>query len=257
MSSGWNALIENLPELATARGLLRASLMIFVPVIIVLGALWFIREVSAFLALVLQIAVYALAHRLLSDFYSPGNRPYSEAYFGRLLPAVGLHIASLAFILFSSVPDAAAERIVPPLIGIPVALYLVITGSAILARAWRAAGIATLSGMFVYFPNDSEPVGSSVYAIVRHPVYAGMARIALGFAALNGAAFAWVLALLFVFVYQSRWIDLEEREMAARFGDRYRPGDRPAMFPSSSAGEVDLLRRAFVGKPASAEVTSA
>jgi protein-S-isoprenylcysteine O-methyltransferase Ste14 len=256
MSSGWNALVENLPELGTPRGLLRAALMIAVPLIIALGTLWFLRERSAFLAVVVQLAIYAVAHRLLADFFSPGNRPYAEAYFNRFLPVVGLHVASLAFILFSSVPTAELELIVPRFIGLPVALYLLITGGALVARAWRETGTATLSGMFVYFPNDVDPVTSSVYGIVRHPVYAGLARVALGFAALNGSAFAWVLALLFVFVYQPRWIDLEERELATRFGDRYRPGDRPAMFPSSPAGEVDLLRRSFIGKSPSAEITS-
>ncbi len=260
MNRGWTALVEHLPEISTPRGFLRAALMILLPFGLALGALWFLRPKSALFTLIAQIAVLMLARLLLADLLRPGRRAYAEAFFNRFLPTIGLHAATVLFILTSSAAGAVYERMFPPFLGGLVFLYLAVTGAGLLWRAGREAGIETLANLYVYFPDDAAPVSSSVYGEIRHPWFAGLARVALAFAALNGAAFAMVLAMLFVFVYLPSWIQLEEPELAERFGESYASvaAGRPAMFPSSLAGEVDLVRRVFLGAaPSSAEASSA
>lgn len=260
MNRGWNALVDHLPEISTPRGFLRAAIMILLPFGISLGVLWMLRPRSAFLTLVAQVAVLLLARFLLADLLQPTRRPYADAFFNRFLPTVGLHAATVLFILTSSVADVAYEAVIPSVLGFVAFVYLGATGAGLLWRAGREAGIETLSNLYVYFPDDAPPVSGSVYSEIRHPWFAGLARVALAFAALNGTAFALVLAMLFVFVYLPSWIQLEEPELAERYGESYASfaARRPAMFPTSLAGEVDLVRRVFMGgTSSSADATSA
>lgn len=254
-------LVEHLPELGTARGLLRAFGTVLITGLIAIGLLWLLEPRSAFLALVIQLAVYGVAYWLMGDFLAPGHLHYAEAFFNRALPAMGLHLATVLFVLTSSSRAEEVPRLIPPAIGVILGAYLVLTGIGIAARALREAGVDTLAGLPMYFPEAGRLVTGSVYSVIRHPNYAGLARIALGFAMLAGTPFALMLALLFVAVYQPRWIDREEQELRKRLGDDYSSfaSSRPALFPTSADEELALVRGIFRGSeaPANAEDTSA
>lgn len=255
-SSGWSVLTDKVPELSSARGLLRALAMGFLPFVLAFVALkLFDRPGWRFLVLIVQLALYALTYRLLRDlFQGPREgRAYTDAFFGRFLPAAGLNLASLAFILFNSgrwvLQGQEAGATIFPNAWISwlfrfAALYLIVTAVLLMLRSVQAAGIDSLSCVYVYYADEGRPVEGGIYALVRHPAYAGLDRIALAFGIWNGSAFALLLAVLFVAVWHPAWYGLEETELGARFGEGYRDYRErvPAVLPRGlPAGELALL----------------
>lgn len=255
-SSGWSILTHKIPELGAARGWLRALAMGFLPFVLALLALrLFDRPGWRFLALLLQLGIYVLTYRLLGDFFRGPRegRAYTDAFFGRFLPAAGLNLASLAFVLFNQgrwvVPgqELGASLFPGPLVTWLFrlgALYLIVTAVFLLLRGLQAAGPDTLAGVYVYYADEGRPVEGGIYGLLRHPVYAGLDRVALAFGIWNGSAFALLLAVLFVAVWHPAWYGLEETELGARFGEGYRDYRErvPAVVPRGlPAGELALL----------------
>jgi protein-S-isoprenylcysteine O-methyltransferase Ste14 len=247
---GLHSLVDKVPELGTPRGFLRALLSFGVPLGFALLVFTQLDVRWPFLALVWQLLLYGTAYFLAADFFSPRpGLPYAEAFFNRLLPAGGLIWASLLYVMMNNgAPTPGgfepAARLIPQIVGIPLALYLGLTGVAMIITAARAAGVDTLAGAYMYYPDEGRRITSSLYGIVRHPVYGGMARLALAFALANSTAFGLLLGVAFVFAWEPRWIGLEERELVRRFGDEYRDTMQrlPAVFPAFPEGELDLLR---------------
>ena len=246
---GLSILTEKVPDLTTPRGALRAGLTLFGLFIIVLWILDTADSVWPFLALILQLIVYVVVRWLLSDFFN-GRRdrmPYTDALFGRFLPAAGLNLATLLFVLTNDgggvMVKGVTVTLIPGLLGKLAAVYLLITGALLIFRTVRAVGFDTLAGMYIYYPDEGRQVTDATYKLLRHPLYAGMDRFALGFAFWNGTTLALLYALIYVFIFHPTWYRLEETELVDRFGDSYREyRDRvPAVMPASLAGEVTLL----------------
>lgn len=89
---------------------------------------------------------------------------------------------------------------------------------------WMRA-IATLGKLFsvnVDITDDHRIIDTGAYAHVRHPAYAGMLTVMLGYGVASGD---WLVAIVFVavplaaFLYR---ISVEERALLERFGDAYR-----------------------------------
>jgi protein-S-isoprenylcysteine O-methyltransferase Ste14 len=110
-------------------------------------------------------------------------------------------------------------------------------------RAVQVAGVDTLLGAYSYFPDEGRFLRWSVYEALRHPAYAGLARLALAFGLWNSSAYALLLAVLFVAVWQPLWYGIEERELVERLGDDYRAYRErvPALVPASPADELTVL----------------
>jgi protein-S-isoprenylcysteine O-methyltransferase Ste14 len=248
---GWNTLIEKVPELATVRGFLRAAATFLGVLAITLIALLIAEGWSPFLALVLQLAVYLLLRWLIGAFFR-GRKdrvPYHDAFFNRFLPASGLNLASMLYVLLTAGapgPDGPLG-IIPAVVAWPGAAYLVASALLLFARAFQAAGVDTLFGVYVYYPDEGHQVDTQAYTVLRHPVYAALDRLTLAFGLWNGTAFALLLATVFVAVWHPAWYGIEERELVERFGDRY-AGYReavPAVVPSGLAGERLLWQTLF------------
>jgi protein-S-isoprenylcysteine O-methyltransferase Ste14 len=249
-------LTDKIPELTSPRGFLRAAVVLFGVLFLTFAALLALdARLHPFLALLLQLALYFVAHRILADFFR-GRRhmPYHEAFYNRFLVTAGINFGSLLFILANNggLPyDAEPVRLVPRAIGALLALYLGATGLALAFRAVQAAGVDTLAGLYNYYPDEGRLVKGGIYDILRHPAYAGLDRLALAFAAWNGSAYALVLALIFVFVWHPAWIGLEEAELTERLGDQYAAyrNKVPAVMPADPAAELALLETLARGLP--------
>jgi protein-S-isoprenylcysteine O-methyltransferase Ste14 len=255
---GLSILIDKLPELGTPRGFGRAVLMFGGTFVVALLVLVFLDGRAPYLAVAFQLAVYVVAFFLIRDFFRPRPAfPYSEAFYNRYLPAAGLSLASLAYVVQArGVPEDGAEvYLVPPWIAYPIALYLGLSAIGLLWAALRTAGIDTLSGVYMYYPNEGRRITSSVYAVVRHPLYGGLTRAAIAFALMKGTAYALFLGTLYVWAWMPRWRELEERELHARFGDEYGAyaARVPAVFPASAEQELALLRSILRARPEAAD----
>jgi len=251
---GWDVLTTKVPELGRAGGLGRAVLT---PVAVFGVALALLLLLDSpdwrWVALLLQLFIYGLTYWLLGGFFGGprDRRPYSDAFFNRFLPAVGLNIASLSYVLFNNgqtVVEGGKDIILPTsvisfFLFRGVAIYLVASAVVLMARSAQIAGADTLAGVYVYYSDEGRPIQADIYGILRHPVYAGMDRLALAFGLWNGSPYALFLAVLFAAVWHPIWYGLEERELIARFGDTYRTYREtvPAVVPRNlPAGEISM-----------------
>jgi protein-S-isoprenylcysteine O-methyltransferase Ste14 len=246
---GLSTLVEKVPDLTTPRGIGRALLMGLGVLIGALAVLRLIDSFFAFGALLVQLGLYAVNRMLLADFFN-GRRDrmsYTDGFFGRFLPAAGINLASLLFILSNGggATDAKGHLIAltPWLIGRPIALYLFVTAGLLFWRSLRVTGVDTLAGAYIYYPDEGKQINDATYRLLRHPVYASMDRLALGFALWNGSALALLLAVIFAALWHPVWYGMEEAELIERFGDSYREymARVPATMPSGPAGEINLL----------------
>ena len=116
---------------------------------------------------------------------------------------------------------------------IVLGLWLLIIGGSLWARSIFAFGIDNLVLLYVYFPEEGKLVNSNIYSILRHPVYAGLLRVIVGLALLNGNANSLAF-ILFAPLGLFGWIRLvEEKELIKRFGSSYLDYRRrvPAFWP--------------------------
>lgn len=241
---GMPALMDKVPELHTPNGILRAAASFLGVLAILLFALIWIEGVSPFLALVLQLAAYGLNHYLLRSFFRGREEhlPYNEAFFNRFMIAAGINVASMLYILLNHGGDVEAVSLVPGPLAWLAAIYLIASAVLLFVRGLRTAGVDTLFGVYIYYPDEGRQLDEAVYEVVRHPVYAALDRVAIAFGLLNGTPYALFLAVFFVAVWHRVWYEMEERELIARFGDPYRAYRErvPAVTPSSVSAEYAM-----------------
>jgi protein-S-isoprenylcysteine O-methyltransferase Ste14 len=258
---GLNVIIEKIPELLTPRGILRAVATFLGLFLVALFVLLWLDGHWPLGAVVAQLVIYGVLHWLLRAFFQGREErlSYDEAFFNRFLISAALNLASILYILMTHGGAVlGATRLVPGWLGWLGGLYLLASAALLFVRGIRAAGVDTLAGVYIYYPNEGRRIEDSVYKLLRHPVYAAMDRVALAFGLINGTPFALLLAVFFIAVWHPRWYGLEERELVSRFGDEYRAyAERvPATMPGSLTAEVALwetLTRRVV-KPADGSV---
>jgi len=149
-----------------------------------------------------------------------GELAYRNAFMHFTLPGLALIFATVAHISF--MPGPAIPRywwaVLFPYFG----WYFVIIGAILWLRAVYTFGIDNLTMLYVYFPEQSRQVNSNIYSILRHPVYAGGLRLAIGLALLNANAFSLFFSLIVMPLILFSWVRLvEEKELVERFGTGY------------------------------------
>jgi protein-S-isoprenylcysteine O-methyltransferase Ste14 len=72
------------------------------------------------------------------------------------------------------------------------------------------------------FEKSSSLVTTGAYRICRHPMYLGFALILVGLAMLMGTATPFVVIPAFVALIETTFVRVEERMMAATFGESWR-----------------------------------
>jgi protein-S-isoprenylcysteine O-methyltransferase Ste14 len=91
----------------------------------------------------------------------------------------------------------------------------------VLGAAEVALGASELGPHLTAVPrprHDGELVEHGIYRLVRHPIYAGVMQLGIGWAAFTGSAPAFAAALALVV-----WLDLKARREEAWLADHY-PG---------------------------------
>lgn len=144
------------------------------------------------------------------------------------LPVIFAAIAHNAYLPGQRLPLGWAALVV-----FVVGLYLVVTGLVLWGRAIFTFGFDNLAMLYVYFPDEGRVVESSIYAIIRHPVYAAVIRIGLALGLWRGTWFSIAFGL-FMPVGLTLWLRLvEEPELIERFGQGYATYRRnvPAFWP--------------------------
>ncbi len=174
-----------------------------------------------------QIVVLALGFLVMGLFFSRkksykekyGELAYRNAFAHYGLPGLALILAAVAHAGYMNGPQ------IPPgwwtLVFTLLGWLMLIIGAALWVRSIFAFGADNLALLYVYYPEEGQIVNSSIYSILRHPVYAGVLRIGIGLALLNGNANALAFAILMPLGLFG-WIRLvEEKELIERFGQPY------------------------------------
>ncbi len=96
-----------------------------------------------------------------------------------------------------------------------------IVGATLWIRGIFAFGFDNLALLYVYYPEEGKIVNSNIYSVLRHPVYAGVLRVIIALALLNGNGNS-IAFILFAPLGLFGWIRLvEEKELIERFGPSY------------------------------------
>jgi protein-S-isoprenylcysteine O-methyltransferase Ste14 len=160
-----------------------------------------------------------------------GDLAYQHAFKKHVLiglPVIFAAIAHNAYLPGQRIPLGWAALVV-----LVVGLYLVVTGLVLWGRAIFIFGFDNLAMLYVYFPDEGRVVESSIYAIIRHPVYAAVIRIGLALGLWRGTWFSIAFGL-FMPVGLTLWLRwVEEPELIERFGPGYMTYRRniPAFWP--------------------------
>jgi protein-S-isoprenylcysteine O-methyltransferase Ste14 len=142
-----------------------------------------------------------------------------ESLSSRLLHIVPLAIAVLLFCV-QSVPVAFLDERFLPLARWPFWLGLLLTAGGLLFTVWARLHLGKNWSGTVTIKKGHELITSGPYALVRHPIYAGLLLAFLGSALALGD---WRGVLAFALAAGALWrkLRLEERWMRQEFGDAY------------------------------------
>lgn len=170
-----------------------------------------------------QVVVMALGYLILSRFFTQrkkllaqyGNTAYHHAFWRYVLPGLAIIFAAVAHIAYMNGPRFTQPSIVIAFTWL--GWLCIIIGAALWVRAVQTFGADNATMLYVYFPQEGRMVNSSIYEIIRHPVYAGVLRLCIGFALLNMGIYAIVFILILPLGLFG-WLRLvEEKELLTRF----------------------------------------
>ena len=238
---GMEQLRKHVPDLNTQGGSLRVGLY-------VLG--WFLLVSLYFVitdniptwSIDSQIIVIALGFLVLRFFFTR-KKAYQEKYkelayrnafahFG--IPGLALIMSAVAHTAYMNGPFV--PRGWWTMVWIALGWLALIVGVGLWARGISAFGMDNLALLYVYFPEEGKIVDANIYSVLRHPVYAGVLRVIIGLALLNGNANS-IAFILFAPLGLTGWIRLvEEKELIERFGPSYSDYRKrvPAFWPRLS-----------------------
>ncbi len=172
-----------------------------------------------------EIVVMALGFLILSRFFSQktryqakyGEQAYRNALANFIIPGLGIVIASIAHMGYMpgpGIPDLW-WRPIPVLLG----WFLIVLGAALWLRSVTTLGMDNLAMLYVYFPEESHVIDSSIYGVLRHPVYAAALYIGTGLALAHANWYALLVAVILP-IFLTGWVRLvEEKELIERFPD--------------------------------------
>jgi protein-S-isoprenylcysteine O-methyltransferase Ste14 len=158
-----------------------------------------------------------------------GDDAYRQAFGRFALPGLAMVFASAAHIAYMNGPKFTQPTITTILTWL--GWTCIIIGVPLTIRAVQTFGVDNVTMVYVYFPGG-EMVNSSIYGIIRHPVYGAVLRICIGLACLNQGVYALTFILLLPLLVFG-WIRLvEEKELLERIPEyaEYRK-KIPAFFP--------------------------
>ncbi len=148
-----------------------------------------------------------------------GDDAYRRAFTRHIVPGLPFIFAALAHTAYMA-GDRAPLGGFTPIVSI-IALYLIVTGFVTWARAGKFFGADNALMLYVYFPAESRKVESSLYSLIRHPMYSGAMRVGLALGLWRGTTGSIIFGL-FIPLGLWCWITfVEEPELLERFGAGY------------------------------------
>ena len=220
---GLDALRRHVPELNQPGGVLWP--LIAIGSVILLTTLFFVAADRGFAEWMPdgEIVILALGFLILSRFFSQrkvyrqkyGEMAYRKAFARFSVPGVGIIIASIAHLAYIAGPD------IPNLWWeswlVVLGWLLVWIGLTLWMRSVTTLGLDNVAMLYVYYPDETRPIDTGLYGILRHPIYAAALDMGLGLALIHASWYALLVALIMP-IFFAGWIRLvEEPELIDRF----------------------------------------
>jgi len=235
---GMNILAEHVPELNSPGG--RIRVVLYALFLFTLVTVYFIAtDHIPTWSIDSQIIIIALGFLILNLFFSRkqvykekyGELAYRNAFTHYIMPGLALIFGAVAHAGYMNGPEIPQGWWT----GIFLALgwFSLLIGISLCTRSIFTFGADNLALLYVYHPEEGRIIESKIYGILRHPIYAGILRVGIGLALLNGNANAIAFAILapLGFIGWTRLV--EEKELIERFGQSYLDYRQrvPAFFP--------------------------
>jgi protein-S-isoprenylcysteine O-methyltransferase Ste14 len=223
---GMDILSKYVPELNSTNG--KARVALYALFLFALTTLYFIlTDNIPTWSIDSEIIISALGFLILSFFFSR-KKVYKEKYKELAYRNAFAHYAMPGLaLLFGAVAHAGYMNgpFVPQgwwtIVFLALGWFMLSTGALLWVRSIFTFGVDNLALLYVYHPEEGRIINSSIYSILRHPIYAGVLRVVIGLALLNGNANA-IAFIIFVPLGFSSWVRLiEEKELIERFGQPY------------------------------------
>lgn len=223
---GLDTLSKHVPELNSSKG--KTKIALYALTLFLLVTVYFlITDNIPTWSIDSQIIIMALGFLMINMFFSR-KHAYKEKYnelayryalAHYVMPGLALIFASIAHAGYMNGPFIPLGWWTIIFVGFGWFMFCI--GAILWIRSIFTFGIDNLAWLYIYHPEDGKIVNSSIYSILRHPMYGGILRIGIGLALLNGNANALAFALLVPLGFIS-WIRLvEEKELIERFGQSY------------------------------------
>jgi protein-S-isoprenylcysteine O-methyltransferase Ste14 len=217
---GMDALAKHVPELNSTGGKLRITLYAF-GLFTLVNIYFIITDNIPTWSIDSEIIISSLGFLLLSFFFSR-KQAYKEKYKELAYRNAFAHYAMPGLGLIFG---AVAHPFVPigwwTIVFLALGWFMVCIGALLWIRSVFTFGVDNLTLLYVYYPEEGRIVDSSIYSILRHPIYASALRVWVGLALLNGNANSIIFSI-FVPLGLTGWIRLvEEKELIERFGQSY------------------------------------
>jgi protein-S-isoprenylcysteine O-methyltransferase Ste14 len=223
---GMDILSKHVPELNSANG--RVRIVSYALLLLALVTAYFIvTDQIPTWSIDSQIIITALGFLVVSLFFSR-KQTYKEKYKELAFRKAFAHYAMPGLaLIFSAIAHAGYMNgpFVPQgwwkTVFFALGWFMICVGGILSIRSIVTFGADNLTMLYVYYPEESRVVESSIYGILRHPIYAGALRISIGLALINGNANSIAYAIIAPLLFFG-WVHLvEERELIERFGQSY------------------------------------
>lgn len=224
--NGMEQIRKHVPDLNTPRGRAQAGLILLSWFVLV--TLYFvISDHIPTWSIDSQIVVIALGFLVLRLFFARKKAyqekykelAYRNAFAHYVIPGLAIIMAAVAHAGYMNGPFV--PRGWWSVVFLILGTWFLMIGAMLWIRGISALGMDNLALFYVYYPEKGKIVDSNLYSVLRHPVYAGVLRVIIGLALLNGNGNSLAF-ILFAPLGLIGWIRLvEEKELIERFDPSY------------------------------------
>jgi protein-S-isoprenylcysteine O-methyltransferase Ste14 len=221
---GFDELRRHFPDLGTTSG--RGRLALIALGIFSITTIYFVfSDQIPTWTIDSQIVVMTIGFLFFSLFFLKRNEfieryhehSYRNAFTRFALPGLAILFAAITHIAYMNGPKWPPGMVT--LAMRTLGAYWVMIGIVLWVRSVLTFGLDYLMMLYVYFPENSRLIHSSIYNSLRHPIYAAALRIGLGLALLNTSIYALAFMPLLPLGLYGFVRLVEEKELTGRFPD--------------------------------------
>ncbi|MDK1080126.1 MAG: methyltransferase [Anaerolineae bacterium] len=175
-----------------------------------------------------QVIVLGLGFYLMWKFFSInelytsryGELAYRNAFVRFALPGMAIIIATIAYTGY--IPGPWIQILWWDRFANTIGWFFMVTGGVLWIRSIYILGIDNITHLYVYFHEEGHYEDSSIYEVLRHPIYAGLMRLGFGLAILNGNIFSIIFGVIVLPFGFIAWVILvEEKDLLKHLGNDY------------------------------------